>query len=85
MALNLLPREVLHDIISTQSPTLTDLRNYSLVCRNVWEVASVVMYGHLDLTFDDQDTKANEKTKQSQIKLFQSIASYVCIPRSIDI
>jgi hypothetical protein len=79
MGFNSLPREVLFDIVSCQSPSAANLRNYSLVCRSLWDVASAILYGHIDLTIDARyDEQANKKTRRRQLELLTSIASYTC-------
>jgi hypothetical protein len=68
-------RETVYNVISCQSLTLTDLRNCSLVCRNMWEAACAVIYRHIDLEMDEAqryDLEANERTGRRQL-----IASYV--------
>lgn len=71
---NALPTEVLHGIVSYLSPEFTDLRNCSLVCRALWEVATVVLYTHIDLTFEERRYEADEKTQRRQLRLIRSLA-----------
>lgn len=74
-ALNTLPTEVLHGIVSYISPDFTELRNCSLVCRALWDIASSALYSHIDLAFDEHAaTKDKEKTERRQLRLLQSLA-----------
>lgn len=72
---NALPTEVLHDIISYLSLNYIDLRNCTLVCRALWEVATAALYTHIDLTFEERgDEEADEKTQRRQLRLMRSLA-----------
>ncbi|KAE9371919.1 hypothetical protein N431DRAFT_378022 [Stipitochalara longipes BDJ] len=84
MAFSSLPQEVLQQIISSQSPTFANLRNYSLVCRNFSNVAREALYKHVDLTFDERgDEDTDEKTERRQLQLLTSIASHAHIGSNV--
>ena len=73
--LNALPAEVLRDIVSYLSLDYTNLRNCTLVCRALWEVATAALYTHIDLIFEERrDEEANEKTQRRQLRLIRSLA-----------
>jgi hypothetical protein len=73
--LNTLPKEILHDIASYISPNFNDLRTCTLVCRALWEVATAVLYNHIDLSFEEKrDAEADEKTQRRQRQLIRSLA-----------
>lgn len=75
-ALNALPPELLHNIVSHLASDFTDLRKCSLVCRALWEVASSALYHSIDLAFDDYNgTKEKHQTEwRRQLRLLQSLA-----------
>jgi hypothetical protein len=78
MAFNSLPKEVLHHIIYHRPLSHTAIRNYSLVCRSLRDVAGAVMYRDIDLTVDDRrDEDINEMSTQRQVQMLTSIASYI--------
>jgi hypothetical protein len=78
MAFNSLPKEVLHRIIYHQPVSHAALGNYSLVSRNLRDVASAVMYRDIDLTIDDcGDEETNEISTQRQVQMLTSIALYI--------
>lgn len=82
MALDTLPQEILRNIISCHRPTRNDLRNYSLVCRSLWDVATSDLYANIDFTIAEEvqhDTKASKKTIRRQITLLIAVASYVYV------
>lgn len=79
MGFNALPQEVIDTIVSSQSPSLSDLHSYSLVCRSMWESSTTFMYAHIDLTVDNQadhDKVAKAKTQKRQPLLLKTIALY---------
>lgn len=74
-ALDTLPKEVLHDIVSYLSPDFPDLRNCSLVCRALWAVATSVLYNDIDFEIDKRyDRQADEKNERRQLRLLRSLA-----------
>jgi hypothetical protein len=74
MAFNLLPKEIIHNIISHRLP------NYSLVSRNICDVADAVSCRDIDFTIHERgDMDANKKSVQRQVKLLISIASYISL------
>jgi hypothetical protein len=81
-ALNELPQEVLYNmvlynIVSRLSPGFDDLLNCSLVCRAVGEVATTVLYSHIDLRIDQRDDESDAKTQRRQLRLLRSLAEYI--------
>jgi hypothetical protein len=77
MAFNLLPKEILQNIIPHRPP------NYSLLCRNICDVATAVAYRDIDFTIHERgDMDANKKLVRRQVKLLASIASYISLAPS---
>jgi hypothetical protein len=74
MGFNLLPKEVLHNIISHRP------LSYNLVCRNFCDIANAVMYRDIDFTiYECGDVDVDKKSMQRQVKLLTSIASYISL------
>jgi hypothetical protein len=76
MALNLLPNEIVYNILSCIAHDRKDLWSYSLVCHNLWDVATAMLYSDIkfDFEFKFRDRKSRiEKNKET--KLLNALAS----------
>ncbi|PQE26752.1 hypothetical protein CJF31_00011654 [Rutstroemia sp. NJR-2017a BVV2] len=65
MALNLLPNELVYNILSYLDYDRKDLLNYSLVCHNLWDVATAILYSDIKFKLDfnrhDDEWDINEE------------------------
>ncbi|PQE09578.1 hypothetical protein CJF32_00007055 [Rutstroemia sp. NJR-2017a WRK4] len=52
MALNSLPNELVYNILSYLDCDRKDLLNYSLVCHNLWDVATAILYSDIKFKID---------------------------------
>ncbi|KAE9375143.1 hypothetical protein N431DRAFT_480500 [Stipitochalara longipes BDJ] len=76
MALDSLPREILHEILSFGTHNRKDLWNCSLVSHNLWEVATSILYSSIDLRIESQWCDGRwQLQKNPEITLVNTLAS----------
>jgi hypothetical protein len=84
MALESLPPEILHQIFSDTAINHEDLRNFTLVSHNLWDVATSIWYANLDLKVRAAWRGGVFNVQKDKEKLVGIIASYVESPLYID-
>jgi hypothetical protein len=68
MTLNLLPSELVYNILSYLDYDRKDLLNYSLVCHNLWDVATAILYS--DIKFKIQFNRHIDNWDIKEEKVF---------------
>jgi len=71
--INILPKEVLHEITSYLETDIQDVRNLASVSKCLSLVASAALYRHIDFNHGN-DYEFLEVSKKRQLRLLKSIA-----------
>jgi hypothetical protein len=71
------PREVLDHILSHFAQDYKTLRNFSLVSRYFWEVATSILYSNIDINFSIEATSSIWKLQETGKHILRTLASYV--------